>query len=403
MPLASSILSVAPQFNDYSNDQAKIKAILTNPAALKVFALQCDIGSQAEIYIYDKDGIELEDDPLDEFFDNPNPFQTKSQWLWDFYFWTGIGTAYLYMDSNDPANTENKLYFLNPAKIEWPQSINIAKDKLIFSKQSEKVLMDTNILYRYEDGTSITIPLSKIITLTDLSNGTGNWFKGSSRIDALYKVISNSEKALDATNVNLEYSQRFLVGGTADPKDVTKQPLGNEEKQSIEDIMRGHKRIHAVKSMIDIKRFVEDMRSLELGKAYTEAYFIIGSMFGIPKDVLEAYLTNGATFENQEKAVGRHIAYTLQPKADDLFDAIARRMGLKETDRTIEASWDHLPFMQVFEKDRAATKQTNINTFNMLVKLKVPLDEINQYLDTNFSTVNYEQGQKANAGAGGGN
>jgi len=80
----------------------------------------------------------------------------------------------------------------------------------------------------------------------------------------------------------------------------------------------------------------------------------------------------------------RHVAYTLQPKADELTSALANRWGYKN--KEIVISWDHLPFMQVFEKDKAETESKKIETFANLLNIGVSLEEANKYLDLEFTT-----------------
>lgn len=295
-----------------------------------------------------------------------------------------LGTSYCYVDSDVVANESNKLYFLDPSKLEFPTSFEKEIDKIVLSARSEKLAQETIIKYRYNDGSYFSFPLSKLIITTDLTNGTGNWYKGKSRIDALYKIISNSEAALDAKNINVRYSGKFMVAGKADPNNVTEMPMGADEKLDIETKMNGRKSVHAVKSMIDIKRFVENMDHLKLGAQFLEDYFLIGTMYGIPRDVLEAY--NSSTYENQEKARASHVSYTLQPKGNDFMSALAKRWGYDARNREIVISWDHLPFMQVFETERAKTRKTQAETFKMLLDQGVALDEVNEFLDTEFKT-----------------
>ena len=393
-----NLFSTAPQFNDYSGDLDKLNVIFSNPAFLKVAKLQCDLFSLGKIKVYKQvngKDIELPDDPALRLLTRPNPFQSDSQFLFDIMLWYMIGNVYCYIGSDMPDNEDNKLYILQHNKMEWPNDFGKNKDKLIFSKQSEKELMKTNIVYRYDDGSKVTLPLSKIICLFDLSNGVGNWFKGKSSIDALYKVISNNEKTLDAINVNTHMSGKFMVSGQAEPGDVTKLPLTGDEKKDIEGKVYSKKQVTAVKSKIDIHRFVENIGNLKLDESYRTSYFIIGSMYNIPKDVLEAYL-QGATFENQEKATARHISYTLQPKGDDFFGLINRRFGYAEQGKRICIDWSHLPFMQVFEKERAVTNYQNMQTMTGLLKLGIDIKEVNELLGTTFTNAKYDQ-QKVNA------
>jgi len=370
-------------FNDYHRDAEKLTAIFSNPALLKIFSIQCDLFSLARPYVYKKNGNTDDGDPALERLAQPNPMQSKTDWLWCYMFYKMLGNAYLYMDSDVVERPNAPMYWLENHKIEWPTEMEKHKDKLILSESRLRRILDTQLIYRYEDGSKMDIPLKQIVIITDLTNGTGNWFKGFSKIDALYKIVSNSEIALDSKNINVRYSGKFLVAGTTDPADVTRKIMGEDEKRDIEQKTNGDKPVHALKSMIDIKRFVDDLKVLELDKAYLADYFLIGNMYGIPRDILEAY--QSSTYENQEKAQARHVAYTMEPAGEMLGSALAKRWGYDAKGKRIVFGWDHLPFTQVFERERAAIQQTKMQTFNMMVAAGIPLPEINTFLDTNFT------------------
>lgn len=379
-------------FGSLTTDKEKLEVIFTNPACLKVFSLVCDLFSQGEIYVYDQDKI-VTDDPILMKLENPNPHQDKKQFLWDYRFWTMLGTANLYVVDRGVDSDYTKMYFLDPSKLEYPLKMQLNSDKFIFSKKEEANYYNQKVIYRFSDGTTTDITLKDIVTFHDLTNGLGNWFKSPSRIDALYKVITNSEEALNAKNKNIRYSGKFMVAGQADPDNVTHEMMSEEEKRSIEQKVDGPKSIHAVKSMIDIKRFVEDISKLKLDDSFMADYHIIGSMFGIPKEILDSYNAKGSTFENQEKAVGRQIGYSEQPKGDSLMNGLSRKFGYNnsENKRKLVFSFDHLPFMQVFEKDRADVNKIKAETLASLLSSGVSIDEANRFLDTDFKNVNYEK------------
>jgi hypothetical protein len=377
--------NTTPIFNTYARDIEKVQAILANPAMLKVVALQCDLFSLGRIIVKDKSGKELPDDPAKKLLDNPNPLQSRTQFLWDFMFWNMIGNDYCYVDSNAADKVNNKLYFLEAQKLEWPTWMQQNSDKLIFSTSALNTIMSQSLKYRYNDGSSIDIQLSKIICMSDLTNGIGNFFKGPSRIDALYKIISNSDAALDAKNINVRYSGKFMVAGKQDPNNVEELPMSEPEKKDIEQKINaeGHP-VTANKSLIEIKRFVENIGNLKLDESFLSDYFMIGTMFGIPRDVLEANVS--ATYENQEKARGAHVSYTLQPKGDDFCAALMKRFGYDLEGKTIYISWDHLPFMEVFNLDNANVEKLKSISFANFLNSGVSLDEVNQYLGTSFKT-----------------
>lgn len=377
-------------FNDYSKDIEKLNMVFNNPAMLKVVALMCDLFSLGEVYVY-QNGKTI-NHPFLNFINNPNPRQSKQQFLWDFCFWNMIGNDYCYIDTPDLDKFNGvKSYFLEPSKMEWPLVMDQMQDKLFLSRSSEDKLQSTIITYRYKDGTTFEFPFKKLLHIPDLTNGTGNWFKGSSRIDALTKVISNSEEAMDSKNVNLRMSAKYMVSGKNSFDDTTKVPLTNEEKLDIETKAQSKNPVTALKSLADIKRFVENIANLELDKSFLSDYFFIGTMYGVPKDVLEA-LASG-TYENQEKARGALVSYCLQPRANSLMNGLKKMFGVEGVDFVMD--WEHLPFMQVFAKDRADIDKTKAETLLLLMKAGIKLDEINATLDTNFTEIDYEPAKRA--------
>lgn len=400
MPWPFSLFSARPRFNDLINDTKKLNAILRSPAVLKIFCLQCDLFSLGKVEVFDKNDKPVKADPMLDRLNNPNPFQTRSQFLWDMMFWNMFGNVYLYIDSDVETNPDLKMYMLQPDKMDWPVGFDEKADRMVFSKKGIEEYKKINIKYKYNDGSTLDIPLSRIICISDLTNGIGNWFKGPSRLDALYKIITNSETVLDTENINYRYAGKFLVAGKADPNNVDQLPMGQDEKESIEEKMNGSKKVHAVKSMIEIKRFVEEMRYLQLSESYMDQYYRIGGTYNIPGDVLEAYVTGkpgGSTYENQEKARGAHVSYTLQPKGNDFMERIAKRFGYPEMGKSVRMTWQDLPFMRVFEKDKAVVQYQKTQSLTNLLKLGVSLPEANAFLETDFKTGKYEQ-PKANTG-----
>lgn len=353
-----------------------IDSVLEHPAALKVFALQCDLFSLGEVFVKDKDGKLIDDDPFLSFINNPNPYEEKSDFLWNYMFNNMLGNAYTYVDSKIISD-KNKAYILDSWKVVIPDELKKFSDKLILSSSTEKSLNNKSIRYFFDDGTSKSLEWAKIIHVPDLR--VGGRFKGASRIDALKKIIANSEASLDAENININYSGKFLV---ASDNTIEKPPLSTGEKKDIEKKMLGGKAVHAVSKMLEIRRFVEDMASLELDKKYLNAYYLIGKMYGIPRDVLEAY--DSSTFENQEKARGAHVSYSLQPRGNALMNGFERMFGYQSEGKDIFISWDHLPFMQVFEEQRANIKKTTLDSLDKMLSMGFSKEEANSYLGTNF-------------------
>jgi hypothetical protein len=380
-----NFLSVTPAFNSYGKDLDKLKKVFSSPALCKVITLNCDLFSLGKIYVY-KDGKDVENDAFLSMINTPNPFQSTQQFLWDYMFWNMVGNAYLYIDS-DVVSNSNKLYWLTPSQMEFDSNFEEYKDKLILSSISQNSVGKLKVTYRYSNGGSMVIDWSRIQHYADMTNGTGNWFKGNSRIDSLGKIIDNAELSIKSKNINLDFSGKFLIGGVNDAKDPSKRPLTAIEKEDIEEKALGYKSVSAVKSMFDLKRFVTDMGALKLDEAYFADAFIIGNAFNIPKDVIESYLS-ASTYENQEKARGAHVSYCLEPKGEAFFSPLNKRFKYLEQGKKICMSWDHLPFMQFAEKERLEVKLKTTQAILNLQKAGATESDINEFLDTKFTNLN---------------
>lgn len=362
--VSGRLLSPTPLYNQY-NEQEKLALILSSPSILKVILLQCDLFSLAKVEIKEGDKV-LGNDPLLGLLQNPNPHQSQKQYLWDFMFWNMLGNAVGYTKNADPTDSKNKLYWLHPSKINFPNDFEHKNgDKLILSDASVEQLQKTKIEYRYQDGNKFDMILKDMFFVSDISNGLGNWFKGNSRIDALYKIIANSEAAIDSVNINARFLAKYIVTGKIDEKNINMPMMKEGEKSDIEKRLEGKKKVHAVKTPIDIKRFIDRSAVLkDLSESDLASYYSCGKMFGIPKDVLEAN-EKGSTFENQEKARGAHVSYTLSPKGEDLCLKLAKRFSYDK--KNISLTWGHLPFMQAAQKEEAEVNAINADTFATLV------------------------------------
>jgi len=297
-------------------------------------------------------------------------------------FWNMLGANYGLATSNKLKDT-TRLYWLNNANIEIPETLKNKLDKHYYSNKGVNDLQDEVIKYTYTDGTQKDYKLKEILFFSDITNGIDNWFDSPSRLDALYKVISNSELALDAKNINLKFSGKFLVGGD---KDQQKQDLhshsnlSKEEKKSLEDSLTDHKHIKSYSQAINVERFVSDLRNLELDQAFEHDYFTIGQMYNIPKEILSIYLrdSNALTDGSKQRSIARHIDYSIKPKADDLANGLETYFGYDKEGKDITITYDHLPCMQIFNEDKAKVNYSNARTLESLLKSGVkPEDAVN--------------------------
>ena len=352
--------NTSPSYTQFLTYEQKLRIVFTNPAVLKVFKLNCDLFSMGMLKAVSDQGRERPNDRLLKMLQNPNPFQNRRQFMWDAMFYYMLGNAYLYSTRKVISNS-TYLYWLNPAGLDFDTSTANDLSRIVMSPRTARELMDRTITYRQYNTQAIELRLGDIVPFHDLSNSVSkNWYQSYSPLDALYKVISNSDAALDSKNINVRFSGKYLVAGTKNANDVHALPMSPDEKEQIEANIQHPKSVTAVKTMTDIKRYVEDIGKLQLDEAYIKDFMHIGAMYSIPKEILDA-VAEGSTFENQEKATGRHIEYAFKPKAADLMSGIEKRFGYTEGSTRLMYKFDHLMFMRIFEREAEAGRTTKLN------------------------------------------
>lgn len=357
-----TLLSNAVNWGKKSTEKEKITAVLENPAALFIFLLLPELFSLGVWKLTKNDKL-IETHPLIDLLRKPNPMQSGDQFLWDYMFKRKLGTANLYIDSK-VVSPKNKLYFLDSDVLKFPVWFEKNSKRLILSDETIKEMNKKELTYD-DKNQSFKFPYEKLVQFFDISNGINGWFNSPSRVDAIYKIIDNSEKALQSKNINVEFSSKFLVSGKVSVEDTSKMPMGQEDKGSIRQSMRSKENVFPIKTQVDINRFIESGQIIsELDKSFMNDAFIIGKMLNIPKDVIE--MLGDSTYENQEKARASVISYCINPDANDLAQRILDYFDMNEYQ--LELDYSYLPFVQVFESEKAKSNRDKAFAFDKLVR-----------------------------------
>lgn len=353
---------IGSESNYFNSYQKKLKAVIYNPAVLKVITFRADIYSQIKFNEFANDKL-VQNDFLYNIAKKPNPMQSWVDLHYDISFWRDLGNAYIYKE-------KDVIYCLNPLFIEIKEAQLKEINKYRFSDFQTKQSKKGEFKAKFNESSEWqTLKLENLYVLSDLSPSiTGNWMQGNSRLDALYQVVKNSELSLKAKNRNLFYTTKFSVSGQYDASNQYSTPMGEAEKISIEKGLQGNREIYATKEKIDVKQLVNNLSSLKLDDSYIADLSIIGNMYGLGKDVLDI-LAKGSTFENKEKAIGSFIDYSIMPKAQqnsDLYEIIFEK-------EDIRGSFKHLPFNAVFEQEKINNNTVELN--NLILAVELGLDE----------------------------
>lgn len=354
------------------SDSDKLDLAFENPAFLKVLTLNCDLFSLGKINSYENNKLK-EIDVLYSVKKKPNYFQTWTKFNWEYLMYRMIfGYSVLRIVGNDLSRAT--LYWLNPARMDYNGK---EFSRIVFSEAQFNSLRKKTIKYQHLDGKWEDIPLTELEFIQDLSNTyNSNFLIGRSRMDALLDVISNSGQSIRAKGGNLDFADKFLVSGRHDPENVTGLPMSEDDKRSAESILKGNKRVHAVKSKVDINRFTDNLANLKLDDSYIHDLYVIGSMYGTPREVIDANV-KGSTYENQEKATGKHVEYSLKPAATALTDVLEERFDYQD----LRMEWSHLSFNQVFEKDKADRQGIQLDNLQKAINLGVEIPDLSKRVD----------------------
>jgi hypothetical protein len=331
-------------------DYDKLQTVLDSPAAMFVFKLIAEYYAMGKYNSYVNNKLDQQD-YLYETIEKPNDWQTWTDFDQNYIFNILMGTAYLY-------NQNGTMYFLQERNILLMGNQRNSFKTLSFSKygaESKRSIMKGTFKYR-TGMTMQNLDLSKLIIIQDTSGVNGDWWQGVSRLDALYGIVTNSNLAVSAENVNLEFSQKFLVSGQHDTNDITSQMMGTEEKSSLEKKARSGKNMFATGSKVDVHHFVDNIADLKLDDTFMAKVYMIAKMYGVPKDIVEMSLKGGATFENQEKAMGRMIDYCLMPIGQKLTDVLEDIFDLED----LRKDFTHLSFNKIFEQERENVRATQL-------------------------------------------
>lgn len=170
-----------------------------------------------------------------------------------------------------------------------------------------------------------------------------------SRLDGLQGVLDNVMENIRTKGINLNFASKYLATNETVTKGIT-TPLDVDDKQEVEKDLY-HKSIMATNAALNVQSLAADFRKLMLGDLFAEDYFTIARAYNIPREVAEAWLKSGGTFENQEKSFVKWIQSSIQFEGDDFTDTYQSDFNYLEQNKTIKMSWDHLPIMSSVHKE----------------------------------------------------
>lgn len=381
----------------------KLELILESPAAFFVFDLMADLFSLGEFRLYpseDPNAQPIDSHPILDLLNSPNPLQSATQFKYDYMFWRKIGTANMVADS-EILSPNSKLYWLKPQYIRWPDWFNENKDTLFFSDDSLADLGDREIEYRTESQ-RLMIPWKRIRQFHDISNGIVSNWESPSRVNAIYKVIINSDLLTNSKATTSDFAGKYIVGSEEEFGNVEAAILDDDELDGLRRMAHSNNSVFAMSARTQVNPMLaNDGKLKSIDESWMSDAYKVGKILKIPKDVMEI-LGTGSTYENQEKARAAVMYYACQPEGNDMgqgiLDFYDRTMGYRAAGMSLRYEVNHLPFVQAFMKDESEVKQKLSTAFKNFVQSGADQQQTADYLGIDiedFQEINRSNGQGA--------
>lgn len=314
---------------------------LDNPALLMVRKFIADYGSLAKIHSYKNNRLDKED-YLYEIAERPNPNQTWTELIWQYFFYANAENVYVYAQNN-------VVYLLKRENIDLSQTQLNDYKKLYFSNATRKSALRGTFKYKNEDGSKVPLKLENLYIIDVMSGIGGDWFNGSNVFKSIKGIVDNSTEAIESKGRNIFYTKKILVSGNqTDASRIANGVMSSQEQQSVTDTLLSNKPIHSVKDNLNVNQLVSNLKQLGLDDSFNADFSKLTRMFNIPSDLIDLIVKGGVFNEGKEKSLGLYVYYTLVPMLQKLTDVLE----IVYDQEDLRPSFSHCPFNKVFEKEK---------------------------------------------------
>jgi hypothetical protein len=353
-------------YNDCTIDQYALKTVI------KIIA---DTGKLANINLYENNKLKQKN-YLYFYQNKPNVFQSWTDFIEDYLYRISLGTVYMY---KNPTGTFNAHYFLDYKDFDQKTKkyFDDFEKKLILSETLPK---ENHIIYYGDKKQEIKL---KDVIIIHNEPPTQYWYKNDKSLDAIRKVVSNSESGLDSKNINLHFLQKFLMFQKAGKDDMQLQVngLSTTEREDIEKKLLSNRSLHVSgKSDLELKRMVENFKSLGIDEAISNDLIMLAVYYNVPIElVVDRAKGLSSQGEAKQKAFVQLITMAIQPKLQKLTDVL--EFDLKPNEE-VKADFNHLPFMGVLRKENSELLKLNLESLKLMKDLGIDIsNKLNEYVE----------------------
>lgn len=354
--------------HEFSVGKSNLEMAQNHPIATPAILFVSKIFSQAEFSVKrTSTGKEYYNHPAIKLLNNPNPYQTRQDFLETLMFMEiADGIAIVWAKRIIGFEEPEALYVLNKNLIEWPDEIKNG----IHWKDTTGRLKNKYIIYD-PDGENLKIKIGHLLFFYDLPNHLRkNPFEVKSRLDGLKQTLINTNDSLIAKNIILKSNGKELITGKKEGF-----VLEADEKQRIEEMWSSKyglafNRRRGVITQADLtwKSLHIALRDLGLDESVKVDGNLIYTALHIPKDILslEAKKT---TYNNFKESMVSYIQNEMQASLNSF---VATLQGLYDDNYQIKGSYEHMPIMQFILIERYDGIKKRAEALNALLRTGIP-------------------------------
>lgn len=337
---------------------------MTTPQLQLVINRDAQMLSNGRFVIKDKDGNEIENHPLINILENPNPFQNRNEWLMDMQIQKNIYGNYFLL-INKPYSSAEPYSMVN-----LPSGrTRIVKSGKIFNQNKLE-----DIITRYEvqenDNKYTPYDIKDVLQLR-ISN-PDNPLIGLSPLHGLTMPISNLRGAYGFRNRIIVKNGALGILSSSNKDMSGGIPLSADERKKIEEqYLRDYgtgdnqSSIMMTNASMSWQSMTPATKDLELFKEVDEDFKTIIDAYGHNENIYSTQ--NSSKYANMNEALKQVYQNRIIPEAEAFCYALSKKLGLIDKGQYIELDYSHLPVMQEDEKQKAETIKLKADAYSTLL------------------------------------
>jgi hypothetical protein len=338
-----------------------------------------DYASKVRFIEEDANGNEIKNSEVVNLLNNPNPYQTKEQFITQLVWFTKVyGYTYQKPYTLGGFDIPKAIYNLDTSKIDHSDQF---KKSLFYKNNDIKSVKD--LKFNYTDIYVITsFKYGEILPYYDLFNGIDqNPFTSRSRIDALRNRLSNLSLATEAENKIInKIGNAMIYKEKSSDAMKNAMPLGKKEQKAIEEgfdsrgVATGNG-IIATNTELGYKATHIPYKDGGFKELLENNVPLVTQTMRIPNEIYKAY-KEGDTFTNKAEVENNFVENVIQPFVNPLAKNISNL-----TNRNIKASFDHLPSMAEKKNKKIDSALKLSQAVRNLTQSGLSIEQATQYLD----------------------